>query len=292
MEGINKKVQEMLELKKKRYEEGLSNDNNEQLALELVSDSLDITMFRNERNLMLFPFCSTGKKKRTKAIEYRSANGKYLRVTANATHGMAKIWDFDILRFALSKAGEIELKSSHFPSYVEFTSYEVLKHLNKSIHSGENYNWIKSALRRMAFTSYEGNIFETLAESGFNLFTYEYTEKNKQIDKIRLYFSEQLLRSIRFDKGLLSIDKKTINEPSGIKKRLRELVKVSAGKRGYWKVYLTNLQSMCAHEGRMNNFKKIISSLNSDNTFPWGVQFENTTAKKELVHFTENKIKL
>ena len=35
-------------------------------ALELVKAPVDLTRYRNERNLMLFPFCSTSKAKRVK----------------------------------------------------------------------------------------------------------------------------------------------------------------------------------------------------------------------------------
>jgi hypothetical protein len=65
---------------------------------------------------MIFPFCSTAKAKRVKSIRYTSADGKrWLEVTANYEYGMAKIWDFDILRFALSKAGEVALQVGYFP---------------------------------------------------------------------------------------------------------------------------------------------------------------------------------
>ena len=71
---------------------------------EELCQSIALTRYRSERNLMLYPFCSTSKTKRLKSIDYRSADGKrWLKVSANHDFGMVKIWDFDILRFALSK---------------------------------------------------------------------------------------------------------------------------------------------------------------------------------------------
>ena len=103
-------------------------------ALELAKSPVDLTRYRNERNLMFFPFCSTSKAKRIKSIKYSSADGKrWLAVTANYEYGMAKIWDFDILRFALSKAGEVALKVGYFPASVEFSGYECLKALGLSL---------------------------------------------------------------------------------------------------------------------------------------------------------------
>jgi plasmid replication initiation protein len=89
-------------------------------AMELARQPVDISRYRNERNLMLYPFCSTAKHKRTKAIRYKSADGKrWIEVTANHDYGMAKIWDFDILRFTLSKAGEITRQVGYFPPWID-----------------------------------------------------------------------------------------------------------------------------------------------------------------------------
>ena len=53
-------------------------------ALELAKAPVNPTRYRNERNLMLFPFCSTAKAKRVKGIHYASVDGKrWLEVTAN-----------------------------------------------------------------------------------------------------------------------------------------------------------------------------------------------------------------
>ena len=130
-------------------------------ALELVKAPVDLTRYRNERNLMLFPFCSTAKAKRVKGIHYTSSDGKrWLEVTANYEYGMAKIWDFDILRFALSKAGEVALQVRYFPPYVDFTSYECLKAIGRDTKAGKNYIWIEEALDRLVSTTYKGNIFK------------------------------------------------------------------------------------------------------------------------------------
>lgn len=75
---------------------------------------------------MLFPFCSTSKRKRIAPIIYSSTDGKsWLEVTANNTYGMAKIWDFDILRFVFSKISLIAKETGIYPSAVSFTAYRI-----------------------------------------------------------------------------------------------------------------------------------------------------------------------
>lgn len=254
-------------------------------ALELAKAPVDLTRYRNERNLMLFPFCSTAKAKRVKGIRYASADGKrWLEVTANHDYGMAKIWDFDILRFALSKAGEIALQVGYFPPSVEFSGYECLKALGRNPESGSNLKWIKDGLRRLCLTGYSGNIFrenEKITEI-FTLIRANYTDQSGKLERIAITFDERLVESVRYSKGLLVIDKTLLREEAGIKKRLLELVTVSMGKETSWIVGMERLQALCAHEGTLKRFKYELKQY----ALPWEVTFSKATHNGGNVTFT------
>jgi len=253
-------------------------------ALELAQGPVDLTRYRNERNLMLFPFCSTAKAKRIKDINYTSSDGKrWLEVTANHKYGMAKIWDFDILRFAISKAGEIALQVGYFPSYVDFTSYECLKAIGRITNTGKNYVWLEEAFSRLVSTTYKGNIFkedENRSEI-FTLINIEYIKNQQgQVDKIRMHFNQRIQESAKL-RGLLAIDKKILREESGIKKRLFELATVSMGKEKSWTVGLERLQAMCAHEGELKKFKRQLKEYD----LPWIIAFSKAIGGGENVTF-------
>ena len=258
-------------------------------ALELVKAPVDLTRYRNERNLMLFPFCSTAKAKRVKGIHYTSSDGKrWLEVTANYEYGMAKIWDFDILRFALSKAGEVALQVRYFPPYVDFTSYECLKAIGRDTKAGKNYIWIEEALDRLVSTTYKGNIFkedENRSEI-FTLINIEYVKNQQgQVDKIRMNFNQRIQESAKL-RGLLTIDKKILREESGIKKRLLELITVSIGKESSWIVGIERLQALCAHEGELKAFKRQLKEYK----LPWSVSFRKALgSSSENVIFTTSE---
>jgi len=253
-------------------------------ALELAKIPIDLTRYRNERNLMLFPFCSTAKAKRVKSIRYSSADGRrWLEVTANYEYGMAKIWDFDILRFALSKAGEVALQVGYFPNSIEFSGYECLKALKRS-DQGKNYRWLRDAINRLCLTGYKGNIFrenEKITEV-FTLIQASYEDETGKIERIRLVFNERIIESIKLFKGLLSINSDIINEEAGIKKRLLELVTVSKGKESSWTVGIERLQALCAHEGTLKRFKYELKQY----TLPWEVTFSKAIGSGENVTFT------
>ena len=257
-------------------------------ALELAKAPVDLSRYRNERNLMLFPFCSTAKAKRVKGIRYVSADGKrWLEVTANYDYGMAKIWDFDILRFALSKAGEVALQVGYFPNSIEFSGYECLKALNRS-DQGKNYRWFRDAINRLCLTGYKGNIFRENEKTTevFTLIQASYEDETGKIERIRLVFNERIVESIKFFKGLLSINQDAINEEAGIKKRLLELVAVSKGKESSWTVSLERLQALCAHEGTAKEFKRQLKEY----CLPWSVSFNKAVGGGQNITFTDKTV--
>ena len=256
-------------------------------AKRLAAKTIELSRYRNERNLMLYPFCSTSKRKRLQTINYKSGDGtRWLEVTANHKYGMAKIWDFDILRFALSKAGEIAKSLNYFPPFVEFSVYECLKAINRNPKSGNNKKWFSQAIRRLISTTYVGNIFrdDTNIETGFTLISCKYLKDEEgNIERIRIDFNERLIESVRYQKSLLTIDEAVIKEESGIKKRLLELIKVSKGENKEWAVKLARLNEMCAHEGQIKEFKRLIKSYQ----LPWKVVFSKAVDGTDKVTFSE-----
>ena len=267
-------------------------NKKEKKAVEISAKPLDLTRKRNERNLMSYPFCSMSKKKRLEKISYVSPDGtKFLEVTANHEYGMAKIWDFDILRYALSKAGEVRRLTGVFPERVEFSGYEVLKAIGKS-DSGVHYAWLKKALKRLASTTYYGNIFAApegeKRTSIFNLISADFLDETDELEKITITFNKRLVESVLYSNNLLEIDPRVLKEKSGTKKRLLELVAVRIGGNQEWKIRLDHLADMCVHGGELKKLKQQIKSYD----LPWDIFFRKAASDgKDVVVFSKKKIK-
>jgi hypothetical protein len=245
----------------------------EQLALEMSGKAITFDDYKNEENLMKFPFCSTSKRKRIDPIEYHSEDGYSLQVTANNTYGMAKIWDFDIVRYGLSKLSEISDATGILLDHLTFSVYECLKTLNRNPKSGENIRWFREALDRLASTTYKTNIFGNESKKrvqGFTIIKYEYLETKNGTDKVKLTFDERLLNSIRKNDSLMKINPQLIRESAGIKKRLLELVAVNIVNEPSWEVALEDLQKLCANSWGKNRFKHEISGYRD---LPWKISF-------------------
>jgi hypothetical protein len=280
-----------IELHKKLLREQEENPKVE-TALQIAEQKVELSAYRNERNLMLFPFCSTARKTRFTPIKYRTGDGKrWLIVSPNTEHGMVKIWDFDVLRYALSKAGEVaRIQGATFPPYIEFSVYECLKALGRNPHTKRSYEWFEDALKRLSSTVYNGNIFRE-NEKSEQIFTlirasYDRDEGSKIISKVRVYFDERLIDSARYSRGLLEIDPLVISEGSGLKKRLLELVKTGMGGSDQWTVGLNRLQELCASEREKKLFKRDIKNLKD---IPWAIIFSSRAGGGENVTFSKNK---
>lgn len=255
---------------------------------KLANEPIGIDSLKNERNLMLFPFCSTSKALRFKSIRYFSKDNQHsLEVTANNEYGMAKIWDFDILRFVFSKIDTIAVRTNHYPSAVTFSAYECLKFLRRNPNAGKNIKWLKGALDRLTSTTYKTNIFKDVGKhvTGFTLINYEYIETSRGIEKISITLDERLVISLRNSKSLVTINDRLLEEPSGLKKRLLELVYLKLSTEGFWIVSIDELQCLCANTWSIAKFKNEIKSFND---LPWGIS-EVKVHDQACIRFVEKQ---
>ncbi|WP_052215204.1 replication initiator protein A [Belnapia sp. F-4-1] len=113
---------------------------------------------RDDREGMSVPLVSLSKGKRTQPIEWRSSNGeRFVNVTANATHGMATIWDMDVLIWAVSQINTAINAGREVSPVLRFQPHDMLKAIGRDT-GGTSYGEMEEALRRLAGTLVETNI--------------------------------------------------------------------------------------------------------------------------------------
>src|SRR6478672_8504797 len=106
---------------------------------------------RDAQDLMAYPFFSLAKTKRIVPIDFR-AGAIAIRVEAVAEHGMATIWDADVLIWAASQiveARDAGLKTSRL---MAATPYEILTFVGRGT-SARDYDRPKAALDRLQSTT-------------------------------------------------------------------------------------------------------------------------------------------
>src|SRR5258708_3636381 len=106
---------------------------------------------RDVQDLMAYPFFSLAKTHRTTPIDFR-AGAISIRVEATAEHGMATIWDADVLIWAASQL--VEARDSGLPTsrLMVATPYEILGFVRRGT-SARDYARLKAALDRLQSTS-------------------------------------------------------------------------------------------------------------------------------------------
>lgn len=161
------RLQEFLKQRKERIEnEKLENEHQarmQDLAMELSrSSEIALTAYRNEQHIMRFPIFSTSKENRIEPIRYEyidsQGNRRYLVVRGAADLGIADQRDGDVIRYALTKMGEIALQTGFCPPCVKVSAYEILKAIGKG-DSKRDYDWLLNSMRRISSSHVETNIF-------------------------------------------------------------------------------------------------------------------------------------
>ena len=106
---------------------------------------------RDAQDLMAWPFFSLAKRKRVTPIDFRMGEVSIL-VEASAEHGMATIWDADVLIWAASQIVEARDAGRATSRRIAATPHEILRFTRRG--TGKiGYERLKAALDRLQSTS-------------------------------------------------------------------------------------------------------------------------------------------
>ncbi|CDX24361.1 Replication initiator protein A [Mesorhizobium plurifarium] len=106
---------------------------------------------RDQRDLMERPFFSLAKMKRVVPILYEAGEIK-VEVFATPQHGMATIWDADVLIWAASQIVEAENQGLQTSRFLRFTPYQLLTAIGRATGQ-RDYKLLKGGLTRLQSTS-------------------------------------------------------------------------------------------------------------------------------------------
>jgi plasmid replication initiation protein len=105
---------------------------------------------RDQRDMMERPFFSLAKKPRHRPIEYEVGN-VFVKVSPNKEHGIATIWDADVLIWAATQITEALDRGVEPSRILKFHPYNLLKAIRRST-GGKDYERLRAALDRLSGT--------------------------------------------------------------------------------------------------------------------------------------------
>jgi plasmid replication initiation protein len=216
---------------------------------------------RDAQDLMAYPFFSLAKTPRITPIDFRM-NGIAIRVEAVPEHGMATIWDADVLIWAASQI--VAARDAGLPTsrLMAATPHEILTFTGRGA-SARDYHRLKAALDRLQSTTVATSLRRT-NERRLHRFSWinEWTERadaHGRPDGIDLIVPDWFYRAALDDALVLTIDRAYFALTGGLERWLYRLVRKHAGsQRAGWRFEFRHLHSKSAS---LSPFKRFAFDL-------------------------------
>ncbi len=210
---------------------------------------------------MAYPFFSLSKSHRTAPIDF-CAGGVSIRVEAVPDHGMATIWDADILIWAASQIVEARDAGLRTSRLLAATPYEILRFIGRGT-SLRDYQRLKAALDRLQSTTICTSIRQP-AEGRRHRFSWinewkERTDRNGKPDGIELILPDWFYQAVLDDALVRTIDRAYFGLTGGLDRWLYRIVRKHGGRqRNGWRFDFRHLHQK---SGALSPFKRFAYEL-------------------------------
>ena len=186
---------------------------------------------RDQRDLMERPFFSLAKTPRTKPILYKAADIE-VQVFGMPEHGMATIWDADVLIWAASQIVAAENDGLTTSRFVRFTPYHLLRAIGRPT-GNHQYRLLKAALARLqstviATTIRNGPHWRRRQFSWINEWE-EMTTRAGRVEGMEFVLPEWFYNSVIDRSLVLTIDPAYFGLTGGIERWLYRVARKHAG---------------------------------------------------------------
>ena len=190
---------------------------------------------RDAQDLMAYPFFSLAKSKRLTPIDFKAGSVK-IRVEAVPEHGMATIWDADVLIWAASQiveARDVGLRPSRL---MATTPYEILNFIGRGV-SLRDYDRLKAALDRLQSTTIATSIRQP-TERRMHRFSWinEWKERADHRGRplgLELIVPDWFYGAVLDDALVLTIDRNYFRLTGGLERWLYRLVRKHGGRQEF-----------------------------------------------------------
>lgn len=216
---------------------------------------------RDAQDLMAYPFFSLAKSHRATPIDFQSGDVT-IRVEAVAEHGMATIWDADILIWAASQIVEARDAGLRTSRLMAATPYEILTFIGRGV-GARDYQRLKAALDRLQSTTAATSIRRP-AEGRMHRFSWinewvERTDGGGRPAGLELIVADWFYSAILEDALVLTIDRAYFSLTGGMDRWLYRLVRKHGGRqRAGWRFDFRHLH---LKSGALSPFKRFAFEL-------------------------------
>jgi plasmid replication initiation protein len=247
---------------------------------------------RDQRDLMERPFFSLAKKPRTKPILYRAADVE-VQVFAMPEHGMATIWDADVLIWAASQIVAAENNGFATSRFFRFMPYQLLRSIGRAT-GNRDYLLLKAALARLqstviATTIRNGRHWRRRHFSWINEWA-EMTTRAGRVEGMEFVLPEWFYNSVVDRSLVLTIDPAYFRLTGGIERWLYRVARKHAGRQPEgWVFEISHLHQKSGSLARPSDFALDLRRIAARQSLPgYGLQLEWQDGRELLRFLPEN----
>lgn len=233
----------------------------DRIQLELFHARSGAIAARDAQDLMSWPFFSLAKSRRVTPIDFCMGEVS-IRVEATVEHGMATIWDADILIWAASQIVDARDNGLRTSRLMSATPYEILTFIDRG-DSAHSYNRLKAALDRLQSTTVATSIRQS-SERRRHRFSW-INEWKERMDAggrplgIELILPDWFYAGVIDDALILTIDREYFGLTGGLERWLYRIVRKHGGRQTHgWSFDLRHLH---LKSGSLSPFKRFTFDL-------------------------------
>jgi plasmid replication initiation protein len=231
---------------------------------------------RDQRETMERPFFSLSKRKRMKPIDYTSPDGKiWIKVSPHQDHGMATIWDADILIWATSQIMEAQRQGRPTARLLVFRAFDLLRAIGRADRRtgrvpGSRYTELKAALQRLQSTVIRTNMRtlrgnrERTVETMFSwIDRWRYTrgEGDSDLHAIELSLSPWVYEGVIEQSRVLAIAREYFDIEGGLERAIYRIARKHVGQQGEFRISLPVLHDKTGSDSSPKEFRRMLRDI-------------------------------
>jgi len=242
---------------------------------------------RDQRDLMERPFFSLAKAKRTVPIRYASGDVR-VEVFAVPEHGMATIWDADVLIWAASQIVEAQNHGLVTSRFLRFTPYQLLTATGRGTGI-RAYDLLKGALDRLQSTSIRTTIrhdkhWQRLQFSWINEWEL-LTRRDGRVEGMEFVLPDWFYRGVIDRTLVLAIDPAYFRLTGGLERWLYRVARKHAGHQPEgWRFDFAHLHKKSGSLARPSDFAVQMRRLILRQPLPGYRLAREIESGRELLH--------
>lgn len=243
---------------------------------------------RDQRDLMERPFFSLAKSRRTRPILYEAGEIR-VEVFAVAEHGMATIWDADVLIWAASQIVEAQNHGLTTSRFLRFTPYHLLTAIGRETGASD-YRLLKSALTRLQSTAVrttirQGEHWRRHQFSWVNEWE-ELTTQSGRVEGMEFVLPDWFYRGVVDRSLVLAIDPAYFRLKGGIERWLYRVARKHAGRQPHgWVFDIRHLHEKSGSIARVSDFAIDIRRIAARQPLPGYQVFIEHDGRREMLRF-------